>query len=132
MLNPFPIQFLALLAYFILRVCVASILLYLGLSHLKHRHELKEVFTLSWLPFGTVATLVFALTEIIVSLFIFAGAHTQYAVLFVTAMSIKMIFLRQWFNHPTIPPKIFYVLLLGVSLTLFITGAGAFAFDLPI
>ena len=132
MLNPFPIQFLSMLAYFILRVTIASILVYLGFLHLKHRRELKDVFTLSWFPYGTFITWALALLEILAGIFIFVGAHTQYAVLLVFMMSVKMIFLRQWFNHPTIPPKIFYVLLLGASLTLFITGAGVFAFDLPI
>lgn len=132
MLNPFPIQFLAMLAYLILRVTIAGILIYLGISHLKHRHELKEVFTLSWFPYGTTTAWTFALLEIILGLFIFSGAHTQYAVLVVLIMSCKMLLMRHWFNHPTIPPKIFYVLLLGASLTLFITGAGALAFDLPI
>ncbi len=132
MLNPFPIQFLSMLAYLILRVTIASILVYLGLLHYKHRHELKDVFTLSWFPYGTFITWALALLEILTGIFIFVGAHTQYAVLLVFIMSAKMVFMRHWFDHPSIPPKIFYVLLVGASLTLFITGAGALAFDLPI
>ncbi len=132
MLNPFPIQFLALLAYFILRATIASILIYLGFTHFRQREELKNVLTLSWFPYGTFMTWGFVVLEITTGLFIFAGAHTQYAVLLVCIMSAKMILMRHWFEHPSIPPKLFYVLLLGASLTLFITGAGAFAFDLPI
>ncbi len=132
MLNPFPIQFLALVGYLILRATVAGILIYLGFSHLKHRDELKNVLVLSWFSYGTLSTWALAIIEIVLGLFIFVGAHTQYAVLLVSIMCIKMIVLRHWFSHSTIPPRIFYVLLLGASLTLFITGAGAFAFDLPI
>lgn len=132
MLNPFPIQFLALFAYLILRVIVAGILIYLGISHWKHRNELQKILVVPWFPFGTFTAVTFSLGEIIIGLFLFAGAFTQYAALAVIIMSSKMIFMRQWFDHHTIPPKIFYVLLFGAGLSLFITGAGVLAFDLPI
>ena len=132
MLNPFPIQFLSLFAYFLLRVFIGGILIYLGISHLKYRQELKDVFTLSWWPYGTFTTLMIGFGEIIIGIFIFSGAFTQYAALATMIMSIKMIFIGQWFNHHSLPPKIFYILLLGASLSLFITGAGVLAFDLPI
>ena len=131
MLNPFPIQFLALFAYFILRLFIAGVLIFLGLEHLRYRHELKEVLVLSWWPYGTFTSLTFALGEIVVGLFILTGAHTQYAALAVMALSLKLIVLRPWFSHQTIPPRIFYVLLFGACLTLFITGAGILAIDLP-
>lgn len=132
MLNPFPIQFLALLSYFILRLFLAGILLYLGINHLRHRHELKKVLKLACWPYGYFTTITFATGEIILSLLILTGAFTQYACLAIIAMSLKMIILKKYFNHFTIPPRIFYILLLGTSLTLFITGAGVFAFDLPL
>jgi uncharacterized membrane protein YphA (DoxX/SURF4 family) len=132
MLNVFPIQFLALFAYFILRVFVGSVLLYLGLLHFSTRHTLKEVLTLSWWPFGLCSTLVLSLTEIILAVMITFGVLTQIAVLVLALLCLKMIILRERFNHETIPPRLVYVLLLGAALCLFITGAGAFAFDLPL
>jgi hypothetical protein len=48
------------------------------------------------------------------------------------AMCLKMFVMRNWFDHPSIPTKLFYVLLFAASVSLFITGAGVFAFDLPI
>lgn len=132
MLNPFPIQFLALFAYFILRFFVGAILIYLGFSHLRARHELKEVLRLSWWPFGKISTFLLITAELFLGTLILAGAFTQFAVLILMGLCIEMLFLRNHFNHPSIPPKIFYLLLLAASLSLFITGAGALAVDLPI
>lgn len=132
MLNPFPIQWLAMLAYLLLRVFVAGVLVYLGITHWKHRHELKDVLQLAWFPYGRLVSVLFCVAEIALGLFIFAGAFTQYAALVIMAMSFKLILIRHWFNHPTIPSKIFYLLLFAAALSLFITGAGALAFDLPI
>ncbi len=132
MLNPFPIQFLALFAYFLLRISVGSILLYLGLQHWRSRHELKTVLTLSWWPYGYFSTIVLATSELIIATSFLFGAYTQIAALCVIAMSVKLLILRGRFNHATIPPRLFYVLLFGAALSLFITGGGAFAFDLPL
>jgi uncharacterized membrane protein YphA (DoxX/SURF4 family) len=132
MLNPFPVQFLALFAYFILRLFVGGVLLYLGIRHLKYKVELRDIFRFSWFPFGTFSVVTFAVGELVLAVLILVGAYTQIAALLVGAMSLKMVFLRNYFHHHTIPPKIFYVLLLGVAVTLFITGAGVLAFDLPI
>lgn len=132
MLNPFPIQWLALFAYLILRFFVGSILIYLGLSHYRNRQELKNVLVLSWWSFGLFSTWILIASEIILGVLLVAGAYTQYAALIVILMSIKLLILRHKFDHPTVPQKLFYVLLLGASLSLLITSAGAFAFDLPI
>jgi len=132
MLSVFPIQFLSLFAFFILRVVMGMILLYLGVRHFKHRRELATVFTLSWWPYGYFSAMTFAVGELLLSGFIIVGAYTQVATLLVAAMSLKLIILHKKFPHPTIPPRIFYVLLFGASLALTITGAGVLAFDLPL
>lgn len=132
MLNPFPIQFLALLAYALLRVGIGSILLYLGYTHWKHRHELRSILTLSWWPFGYLSTFLLLAAEVIIGTLLILGAYTQIAALLLMGMCIEMLIWRNHWHHPTLPPKIFYLLLLFTSLSLFITGAGALAFDLPI
>jgi len=132
MLNPFPIQWLALFAYFLLRFFVGTILIYLGLSHYKHRHTLKDVLVLSWYPHGKMVTWFFLAGEIIVGTLLILGAHTQYVAIAIMLMSLKMLVIRNWFNHPAIPQKLFYLLLFAAALSLFITGAGSLAFDLPI
>ena len=132
MLNPFPIQFLALVAYLILRVFVAGVLIFLSLQHFKYRDELKHILTLSWWPYGTFSSWSFIIGELLIGIFILVGAHTQYAMLLVMAMSLKLIIMRPYFDHHSLPSRMVYVLLFGASLSLFITGAGALAFDLPL
>ncbi len=132
MLSVFPTHFLSLFAYLILRVAVGLVLAYLGIQHWQHRHELQHVLRLSWWPFGRTTTYLFVLGELLLAGLILVGAWTQIATLCVAAMCIKMLVLRQYVTHRTIPSKLFYFLLLAASLTLTITGAGALAIDLPL
>ncbi len=132
MLNPFPIQFLALLAYLLLRVFVGAILLYLGIRHWQTRHTLKETLVLPWWPFGTTTTLVLIIAELVLGTLFILGAYTQYAALITMLICLDFMLFRHRFTHETLPARIFYVLLFGCALSLFITGAGALAFDLPI
>ncbi len=132
MLNIFPIQFLAPLAYTILRVCIGLIFLYLGRSHIKNRSILKDVFTLPIFPFGLFFTWYIALAEIIIGVLFILGLFTQVAALLAILYALKLIVLYKRFSHPLVPTRPVLLLLFAASLSLFITGAGAFAFDLPI
>lgn len=132
MLNLFPIQFLALLAYFILRAFVGGMLLYFGFSHIKSRETISELFTFPFFSFGAFSTWFFITVEIILSFMFLTGFLTQIAALGVIIMSIKMIILTTIKPNAVLGNRTLYVLLLGCALSLFITGAGAFAFDLPI
>ena len=122
MLNPFPIQFLAMLAYAILRFFVGGVLLYLGMTHMQHRTSFKVPVFIGWVSFF----------EIIFGIMFIAGFYTQYAALGGISLSILSLVFYKKIDSPYTPSRIFYVLFLGASLSLFITGAGAFAFDLPI
>jgi len=132
MLNPFPIQFLALLGYFILRVVAGISFLYLGKQHWKCRHHLYPVLKMPWLPFGKIFTLSLIVIELVVGTLFVLGLYTQIAALLVIILSIKMLFLRNKFITPYLPNRLTYFLFFGIGCLLFITGAGIFAFDLPI
>lgn len=132
MLNPFPIQFLSLLAYLVLRVITGIVFIIFGYRHFKYRRELSQTLTLPFFPFGVVATTFLILTELTVGVLFILGMHTQFAALAVMAMSVKMLVLRPKFNHPSMPPRLMYLLFFAIGCSLFITGAGALAFDLPI
>jgi uncharacterized membrane protein YphA (DoxX/SURF4 family) len=132
MLNIFPIQFLALFAYFLLRVLTGTVLLYLGLLHARSLPTLQDGLTLSWWPYGRLSALVLILTELVTATMLLVGYAAQLAALILILMSVKIFLLRGLLTHDTIPSRPFYVLLLGIALCLFITGAGAFAFDLPV
>ncbi|MCA9361664.1 DoxX family membrane protein [Candidatus Kaiserbacteria bacterium] len=131
-LNIFPVQFLSMFAYFILRVVVGFLFLYLAKTHYKHRNHLAESFRLTWWPYGKFSATLFILFEFILGLMFVMGAYTQIAALITFLLSAKMLVVRNWFNTKLLPPKIFWLLLLAVSLSIFITGAGVFAVDLPI
>jgi len=132
MLNPFPIQFLSLLAYLILRALTGLVLLTLAYRHFKVRKRLRALLVLPFFPFGVVTTTVLILAELAIGTLFILGAYTQFAALLAMIMSFKMIILKSRFADSSIPSRLFYVLLLAISCSLFITGAGALAFDLPI
>lgn len=132
MLNPFPIQFLSMLAYFILRVTVGLVFFILGIRHWKQRKPLYQTLVLNFFPFGKTLTLSLILVELSVSALFLLGAYTQVAALITILMSTIMLFLRNKFSDSSLPSKLTYLLFLGMATSLFITGGGAFAFDLPI
>jgi len=132
MLNFFPIQFLAPVAYALLRICIGIVFLYLARTHIRHRDEFKNIYTLPRLPYGTFFTWYVAIVEIVVGTLFIAGLFTQIAALISALYAIKSLILYHRFSHPLLPTRLSLTLILMVSLSLFITGAGIFAFDLPI
>lgn len=132
MLNPIPIQYLALLAYFILRFGIGIILLHLALTCWGERKALAASVKQSWQVIALPSVLLLCGGKAIIGTMMLFGFYTQYAALALMLMCIDLIFSRSIFHSPLLPNKIFYVLLFFASASLFITGAGAFAVDLPI
>ncbi|MBI4086998.1 DoxX family membrane protein [Candidatus Kaiserbacteria bacterium] len=133
MLNLFPTMFLSLFAHALLRIVLGGIFIYLGCRHLfKDRASLQKTFAQHWPRLAPFLVRYFCVVEILIGGLIFVGAWTQVAAVAAMALSVKMLVLRKHFAHPAIPRPLFYVLVIGVSASLFITGAGAFAFDLPL
>jgi uncharacterized membrane protein YphA (DoxX/SURF4 family) len=131
MLNPFPIQFLTMLAHFLLRLFVGGVCVYLGARHIRHRNDMRNALNAWWLP-GLFTVWYMAAIELIIGTLFILGLYTQIAALVAMILAIKMIIFHRRFTSPYIPGRAFYVLLFAISLSLFITGAGAIAFDLPI
>lgn len=132
MLNLFPIQFLAPIAYLLLRVCVGIVLLRLGVHHIQNRHSLKETFSFSIFPYGLFMVWYVGIIEVALGILFLCGFVTQLAALLTILFSLKFIIMHSRFTHPLIPPRLVYVLIGVISFSLFITGAGIFAIDLPI
>ncbi len=132
MLNPFPIQFLAPLAYFLLRVCVGFILIRLGKTNIKLRVPTSTISDTHSIPFPSVVFLTLGVIEIAIGILCIIGFSTQIAALCALIISLLHILKPQKLMHDRTPSRIFFVLLFITSLSLFITGAGAFAIDLPI
>lgn len=128
-LNPIPIQWLALLAFFILRFGVGIILLHLAIRLWQYRGQFSIM--VQGVPKHYVVWPLLV-GKGVIALMLLAGFYTQYAALALMLMCIDLILTRRWLTHPALPPRIFYVLLFFAACSLFITGGGAFAFDLPI
>ena len=132
MLNLFPIQFLALFAYFVLRVITGLAILWLGYKHFQYREELSKILILPIFPFGKISVTILITMEIIIGALLTIGLFTQAGAILLMLMALKMLILHKHFNHSALPSRLTYLLFFAIGFSLFITGAGIFAFDLPI
>ena len=132
MLNPFPTMWLSLLAFFILRVTVGFVLIHLGSRHLRERGQLLADLRARYRTLPPIVIPVLALAELTIGGLLLIGYHTQYAALAGVVLALTFLVFRGATESELVPPRLFFVLLLGAFLSLFITGAGIFAFDLPL
>lgn len=137
MINPFPTVFLALIAYAVLRVAVGFMLVYLGYQHsIPRKVALRKALSACAPHFLSRYTgffvVCFGVAEIILGLMFVAGFFTQIAAIATVLFALKMLYFRKHLTYPLVPTPMFFLLLIGVSISLFITGAGVFAFDIPI
>lgn len=114
MLSLFPeILFLSPLAPFLIRVALGILFAFAAWAHLKR-------------PDFTSRT--FSIVEFVIAAALTAGAWTQPASL------LGSIVVAVWFFQPTSRVYTMSTILLALTmaLSLIVTGAGAFAFDLPL
>ncbi len=132
MLNPFPIQFLAPLAYMLLRFCIGVILIRFGTTRIKNRNPTMTLGVPHSESSASFALLCIGLLETTSGILLILGLYTQFASLVALILSgAQILFSKRFITNDT-PPRIFFFLLFFASLSLFITGAGAFAIDLPV
>ena len=83
-------------------------------------------------PFGTFL-LWWAITlEFIAGILLTLGLFTQIGALIALIYTIDFLVLYTYIKHPLGPSRQLLLLLFCAALSLFITGPGIFAFDLPI
>lgn len=134
MLNPFP-EFLnyALLAPLVLRVVVGFIFVDLGLLKFKSEKDrwLASFDTLGLRP-ATLFVPLYGALQVIGGFMLFFGLWTQVAALFfVLSTGIELGI--EWRAREILRrDAVFYLLVFVISLSLLLTGAGAFAIDLPL
>lgn len=134
MLNLFPdLLNYALLAPFILRVVLGLIFIDLGV--LKFRSEkqrwMSSFETLGLRP-ATLFVPLYGLLQIIGGILLFVGLWTQGAALaFVIFTGIELYI--EWGAREVLKrDMVFYFLLFVISVSILLTGAGAYALDLPL
>lgn len=132
MLNLVPLQFLALFGYALLRVVVGFIWLDLALRHKQESLRLQSALHLPVFPWPKTAVSLIIISEFVIGSLFVIGLFTQVAALLSILWCIKLLVLRRYFLDKSFPDTRTTILLLTIGITLFITGAGALAFDLPI
>ena len=114
MLSVFPeILFLSPLAALFIRIAAASVFGYAAWKHL---------------PQTTIIARGLAIVEIVFALLLFAGLYTQPAAL----LGIVLSFINMYIPSLRVVPTSTMLLLFVLCASLLLTGAGAFAFDLPL
>ena len=134
MLNPFPdLLTYGLLAPLVLRVIAGYIFADLGILAFKTERERWIIsFKTLNIPRPKIAVKVLGVIEIIGGIMLIVGLYTQVAALVLGLLTFLEAYVE--YKDPAILKRnfVFYVMLLGILLSLLFSGAGAFAIDLPL
>jgi putative oxidoreductase len=134
MLSVFPNLFTySMLAPFILRVVVGVIFLELGYLKLGKEKSTWSMFfqTIHFRPSHLFVALL-ATIEIVAGAFLVVGYLTQIAALVMAVILFAEAYVELRDGSLLKRDVVFYTLLLVICVSLLLTGAGAFAFDLPL
>jgi len=134
MLNPFPeLLTFGLLAPFLIRIVLAVIYIHFSYSKLmKERGSASNFFAQRGFRPGILFVWIFGLVGIIGGLMLLVGIYTQIASLILTLLMLAVVVIKAF--RPTLLAGTlsFYALIFIATLSLLFSGAGAFAFDLPL
>src|SRR3989344_8125979 len=134
MLNPFP----DLLTYSLLAPCILRLisgLIFIDLGFLAFKNE-KERWIISLstikIPNPKIAVKIFGAIEIVGGIMLLSGFYTQVATLILGLLTFAEAYVE--YKDPDILKRnfVFYIMLLAIVLSLLLSGAGAFAIDLPL
>jgi uncharacterized membrane protein YphA (DoxX/SURF4 family) len=134
MLNPFPdLLTYSLLSPFILRVVAGLIFIDLGVLAFRNEKE-RWIASLSTLkvPSPELVLKIIGGIEIAGGLMLILGFYTQIAALILGLLTFAEAYTE--YKEPEVLKRniIFYIMLLAIVVSLLFSGAGAFAFDLPL
>ncbi len=134
MLNPFP-ELLAygLLAPFILRLAIGFLFINLGYLKLTTEKD-RWISSFNALRLKPAAFFVkaLALVEIIGGIMLVAGYRTQIAALVLALLVFSELYVEYKEESVLKRNLVFYLLVFAICLSLLFSGAGFFAFDLPL
>jgi uncharacterized membrane protein YphA (DoxX/SURF4 family) len=133
MLSLLPqILFLAPFSAFILRIAAACTFFYIALRMIEARDDMigTRFPIIGLLPVWAVW--LGATTTTIVATLLFVGLFTQLIALFGIIIALKLFIFAPRLQHVLPLSRGMYALLFIICLSLLLTGAGAFAFDLPL
>lgn len=134
MLNPFPeLLTYSLLAPLLLRLVVGFIFVDLGLLKLRgEKSRWIAVFETLHLKPADFFVPLYAALQIIGGILLIIGLWTQVAALMFVIFTGTELYIEWKAKEVLKRDLVFYLLLFIISLSLLFTGAGAFAFDIPL
>lgn len=134
MLNPFPdLLAFGLAAPLILRLTLGAIFVDFGWKKLFQDRTAKGAFfELLRLSPGTLYAIAMGILELVAGLLLIAGLFTQIAALLTLLISSAACYLKGRYPDQLTNSKNFFFILSIISLSLLFSGAGFFAFDLPL
>lgn len=137
MLNVFPdLLFLQLLAPFLIRITVGLMFLWIGYSYMfRDREVLISQISNKWPRLGPFSVWSGGIFEMITGVFLIVGFLTQIAAIVGMLIAMDALFVKLLYKDLDKVAKysrMFYILIFIASLSLLFSGAGAFAFDLPL
>ena len=134
MLNPFPDLFtFSFFAPFLLRVVVGAIFIDLGaLVFRKERSRWLVSLSTLGIPKPEISLKVLGVIEIVGGLMLIAGAYTQIVALILAIFTLIETYIE--YKDPDILKRslVFYLLIFVILFSLLLSGAGAYAVDLPL
>ncbi len=132
MLNPFPnLLFLSYFAPTLLRLAAALVIAFVAYTHIKNRGALSNTkFPIvgkgAWIVWASIVV------EAAVAAGLLFGYGTQLAALLGAVLGLKYSAWAGRYPQFFVLSRIASLLLLVICLSLLVTGAGAFAMDLPL
>ena len=134
MLNPFPdLLTYSLLAPFIIRVVAGLVFVNLGALDFKNeKNSWRISLNTLRVPNPSLAVKILGAIEIAGGVMLLFGFYTQVAALILGLLTLAEIYVE--YRDPAILKRnfVFYLLILSILLSLLLSGAGAFAIDLPL
>jgi uncharacterized membrane protein YphA (DoxX/SURF4 family) len=133
-LNVFPhLLTYSLLAPFILRITLGFVFLRFGGTLLSHRRtEATATAESIGIPGAPYAMLALGIIEIVVGIALIAGIYTQVAAIVAALVALKFIYWKLRGKPLGNEGILFDLLILAIAFSLVLSGAGLFAFDLPL
>jgi uncharacterized membrane protein YphA (DoxX/SURF4 family) len=134
MLSVFPgLLAFGLFAPLLLRIVTGFVFLRFGWSKLSSDKENKSAFfeSIGWKP-GSYFAFGFGVLEIIIGCSLIAGFYTQISALAATLILLGALAIKRKHSEQFESSTGFLFLLLIISISLLVSGAGLFAFDLPL
>ena len=132
MLNPFPdLLVLGFFAPTIVRVAVGFVFLYAGYTHYLKRDMIgNTTFPIigkgDWIAWGSI------LFHTAVGAMLIFGYYTQIAALLGGIGALKGLWFAHRYREVFVFTRSTYILLAAICASLLLSGAGAFAFDIPL